>query len=319
MKKSFFVLLMLFFLIHSLNASDLNRKRILYVNSYHAGLSWSDGITKALINNLPTEKYELKIFEMDTKRNQSHEFKKQAGLKAKRLIEKFKPNLVIISDDNAAKYLVVPYYYNSNIPFVFCGINWDVKSYGFPYKNTTGMIEVQLIPQLIELLKKYSSGTKIGYLKGDSLSSRKEAVFFEKALHVDIESRFVSSIDEWKKSFLELQSKVDIVLLGNGSAIPNWDQNLSKIKSFVIQNTKIPSGSWDVGMSRLALVTYATKPEEQGEWAAKTAIKILGGKDISSIKLVKNIQAESYLNMSLSKKLNVLFPFELIDRSKIVK
>ena len=317
-KVSYIILIWVLFTSFSY-AQEIKTKRILYVNSYHSGLAWSDGITQAIKNSFDSLKVDLKIFEMDTKRNKSQEYMNRIALQAKNEIEKFNPDIVITSDDNAAKYLIVPYFYNSDLPFVFCGVNWDASAYGFPTKNVTGMIEVQLIPQLVELLKKYSKGTKVGYLKGDSLSSRKEVEFFEKALHVEIDKRFVNSIAEWKSQFLALQKEVDILLLGNGSAIENWDNKLKNTKDFVLKNTEIPSAGWDKVMNELVLVTYATKPEEQGEWASKIALRVLAGEDISTIKLAKNKKAKSYINTTLLKKLNVVFPYEIIEQATLVK
>lgn len=43
----------------------------------------------------------------------------EIALKAKEIIDSFKPDVVILSDDNALKYVYEPYYYKSKIPFVF--------------------------------------------------------------------------------------------------------------------------------------------------------------------------------------------------------
>jgi hypothetical protein len=72
---------------------------------------------------------------MDTKRNKKEEEKRRAALKAKELIESWKPGVVITADDNAAKYLLQPYFRDHKIPFVFCGVNWNVDEYGFPYSE----------------------------------------------------------------------------------------------------------------------------------------------------------------------------------------
>jgi hypothetical protein len=79
---------------------------------------------------------------MDTKRNKSVAFKQSAAIAVKREIETWQPDVVIVSDDNAAKYVVEQYYRDANTPFVFSGVNWTVKEYGFPYSNVTGIIEV---------------------------------------------------------------------------------------------------------------------------------------------------------------------------------
>jgi len=147
-------------------------KKILYVDSYHAGYEWSDGITRGIENILNNTGVEIKILRMDTKKNDTEEYGKQAGLWAKSVIEDFKPDLVIISDDPAFKYLLMPYYRDAALPFVFCGINWDASIYGAPYNNTAGMIEVSLTPELITFLKEYSRGERPGFIAGNTSTDR---------------------------------------------------------------------------------------------------------------------------------------------------
>ncbi|MBN2803788.1 MAG: hypothetical protein JXR91_11895, partial [Deltaproteobacteria bacterium] len=221
-----------------LNNQNLpNKKRILYVDSYDETYPWVQGITRGIQgvlngqqknwNKNEIKKYdiELKIIHLDSKRNQSPEFIGKAAQNAKNLIDEWKPDVVIASDDNASKYLIVPFFKNSSIPFVFCGINWDASEYGFPFKNVTGMIEVQLIERIIEELKNYGKGKKIGFIKGDSLSSRKEGEQFEKYLNKKINKKFVNNFADWKREYIEIQNEVDILLVGNLDGIPGWDQN----------------------------------------------------------------------------------------------
>ena len=123
------------------------QNKLLYINSYHAGFKWSDDIETGLLKALNIRKNQdgtyddsdsevtLKIFRMDTKLNTSEEFKTQAALAAKALIEEWHPDIIVTSDDNAAKYLVVPYLKDADTPIVFCGVNWDAGIYGFPTGN----------------------------------------------------------------------------------------------------------------------------------------------------------------------------------------
>jgi ABC-type uncharacterized transport system substrate-binding protein len=115
--------------------------KCLYVSSYHRGYAWSDGVEQGLRKVL-TGHCEIRQIDMDTKRNKSAEFKQSAAAAVKREIESWKPDVVIVSDDNAAKYVVKEYYRDADTPFVFSGVNWTVKEYGFPYSNVTGIIEV---------------------------------------------------------------------------------------------------------------------------------------------------------------------------------
>lgn len=289
-------------------------KKILYINSYHTGYAWSDGIAHSIKKTLENTGVELKKFEMDSKRNPSEEFKKDAALKAKAIIEEFRPDVVIASDDNASKYLIVPYYKDKDLPFVFCGVNWDASDYGFPYRNVTGMIEVQLIDQIIETLRKYAKGDRIGFIKGDDLSARKESRFFEQRFDIKMNKRFVMNFKEWKREYLQLQEEAHIILVGNAASISGW--NKEEAKSFVEKFTTVPTGNWDEWMKDYALVTFATVPSEQGEWAARTALEILDGKSLQEIPIVANKKAKILRNMRLAKKLNVVFPMKFIRRSK---
>ncbi len=57
----------------------------------------------------------LKIIHIDTKRNKAEEYKRNAALDAKAVIDSWKPEVVITSNDIAAKYLIVPYLNYTNI------------------------------------------------------------------------------------------------------------------------------------------------------------------------------------------------------------
>jgi len=303
-------------------------KKVLYINSYHAGYEWSDGITKAILDTFnlkvgldkkidSTEgKVDLKIIYMDTKRNSSESYIKNAALKAKKVIDEWSPDLVITSDDNAAKYLIVPYFKGSKIPFVFTGVNWDATEYGFPCSNVTGMTEVQLIGQIITKLRKYSKGDRIAIIKGSDRSAHKEASFFEKMFNIKLDKRFVNNFEEWKKHYLKLQSESDMILLGNSASIPDWDQD--QAKQFILDNTSVPTGNWDSWMAQYCLVTLATKAEEQGQWAAQTALDILAGKKPHQIPVVSNKKARIIINMNLARKLNILFPTEFLKNARMI-
>jgi len=291
--------------------------KILHLSSYNQDLPWTAGINtgiRQVLENHPG--IELKSFYMDTKHHPSEPEKKAIARKAKQFIEQWKPDLVISSDDNAAKYVIVPYFKNSKVPFVFCGINWSAKEYGFPCSNVTGMIEVQLIDQIINHLKVFAKGHRIGLLKGDDFSARKEAEYFEKSFHIQLEKHFVTNFKEWKQEYLQLQSNVDMLLLGNAASIADWNPNLAQV--FINKHTRIPSGNWDPEMAPYALITVATIAEEQGKWSARTALEILGGRSPASIPLVKNKEAHIILNLMLAQKLGIHFPIELMESASFI-
>src|SRR5688500_18848303 len=101
-----------------LYAQDFSGKKILFVEAYHEGYEWSDGLTDGVRRVLDKTNVEWRIHRMDTKRNDNVEFFKPAGLDAKKAIEEYKPDVVIASDDNASRYTMVPYFKDAALPFV---------------------------------------------------------------------------------------------------------------------------------------------------------------------------------------------------------
>jgi ABC-type uncharacterized transport system substrate-binding protein len=275
-------------------------------------------VTKGIENILNNTGVELKILRMDTKRNNSRAFAEKAGLGAKSVIEEFRPDVVITSDDNAFNYVIMPYYRDTDLPVVFCGINWDVSLYGGPYKNTAGMIEVSLTSQLISYLKEYSKGNRIGYLSADTETERKNALYYHKLFNINFTKiYFVKTQEEWKEAFLKLQDEVDILIFENNAGIYDWSD--SDAEAFALNHTKIPVGttnSWTIQSSFIGMTKIA---EEQGEWSAQTALRILNGTRPSDIPIVTNEKGKLYINLKIAQKLGVIVKPELLKNAQIIR
>ena len=327
MQKSYIItILLITFLVSSTvgyGSPVLTKKKILFVDSYHEGYPWSEGITKGVRKTLSVGKLkdsiDLKITRMDTKRNITEEFKKTAALKVKALINSWRPDVVIAADDNASKFLIVPYFKGKSLPFVFCGVNWDASAYGFPCSNVTGMVEVSLIPQLIEKLEVNAKGKRIGLLGADNLSNRKEAVNYKKIFKVDLEQEvFVKTFEDLKSAFKQIQKEVDMLILAPPSFL-RTDSDKKEAAKFFEEHTIIPTGSVEDWITPNTLIGYTKIAEEQGEWAARKALEILDGKSPVDIPIVKNKKAKVYLNMRIAKKLNIIFSMDLIEQATFVE
>ena len=328
----FRILLKLFFIL-SLTASFINaeitKKKVVLINSYHKGFFWSDIIQKSILDvfdvterngklDFSNSPVELKIIHMDSKRNNNESYIKRTALEIKKIIKKYKPDLIITSDDNAIKYVIVPYFYNDNIPVLFCGVNADASVYGLPTKNITGMVEVGLIKEVVNTVKPYAKGNKIGYIGDANFSSQKNALYFKKILNTDIKTYFAKSKKEWKEKFLLAQKEVDILITAVSAGVIYTKEDYHDISIFVKDNIKIPSVGWDKITRHFANITFEKQAEEQGTWVARRALEVLNGKDISTIKVVTNKKATIYINISLVKKLNIVFPFYLMNDSILV-
>ncbi len=292
-------------------SADYSGKKVLFIDSYHEGYAWSDGITQGIKRGINGTGVVFNIIRMDTKKNTSEEFKKESAKKAKEFIDTFKPDVVIAADDNASKYLVMPYYKDAALPFVFCGVNWDAGVYGYPYKNVTGMVEVTPIPQILEQLQPYAKGKRIGFIGPDILTAHKEAENYRKVFNYEITEFYAKDFEDWKKGFKELQGKVDMLIIDSDGGL--YKDYLDEMKAFVEANTKVPTGSAYDFMSPLALLTYGKVAEEQGEWSASAALKILDGTSPSDIAIAKNEKGTLIINTRIANKLGVEIPFSILE------
>ncbi len=296
-------------------------KKILYIDSYHQGYAWSDGITKGVQTTLEETGVELKIHRMDTKRNTEVAFKENAALEAKQLIETFNPDVVIVSDDNGFKYLVQEYYKDAELPFVYCGLNWDSSLYDAPYSNTVGMVEVALTPQLLERVSEYADGDRIGYISGDTVTERKTMEYYKSLFDLEFDKEYwAEDLEEFKSAYLALQDEVDYILFENTAGIIGWEiSENQEMEQFILENTKIPSGTTYDFVAPYALIGLAKIPEEQGEWSAQTALEILDGTKPSVLTETTNKKGKLIINMKLAEKTGIVFKPNLLKNAERIE
>lgn len=311
------ILKVIFLFILSISSVYSKDKVCIYINSYHDGFVWSDTIAKE-IKTILKDTCTLIQFNIDTKRKKSIEQIEKKALEAKKLIDSTNPDIVITSDDNAAKFLIKPYYKDSSIPFVFTGINWTADKYGFPYKNVTGMIEVIPIKALYKMAIDLSNGKKAMFIGDDTITDKKDLSYFvkyAKRYGVELSSTLVDNVKEWKKTYIDAQSEYDFIILGHNSAIKGW--NKEDIKKFQLKNSKKPvfaTYSWMMPYSMIGLIIQA---QEQGQWGAKTVKGILEGYPVENISITTNKSWDNYLNIKLLDSANIKLPRKVLIKSKI--
>lgn len=297
--------------------SAYSGKKVLFVNSYHAGYEWSDGIEAGIHSVLDGTGVELKVVYMDTKRNADESFWLEAAEAAKAEIDDYAPDVILTSDDNAQKYLVVPHLMNAGIPIVFSGVNWDASIYGYPTDNVTGMVEVELVAELIDRLSEYAEGERVGYVTVSSETERKVIEEYNKRFFDgQMQVYEVGTLDEFEQAFLTAQDEVDIIFIGNNAGT-EWD--IEGAARFFVENTRKPTGSINSWMAPYAMITLAKVPEEHGEWSAQTALAILDGQSASEIPLVENKKGELILNLDISEQLGVVFDPSILRIAQVVE
>ena len=320
MKSSTLLQIIFFFLCFSLTANtsdNSQRKKILYIDSYNANI-WSASIQRgihSILDNHP--EIELHTFHMDTKKSDSEAHIEKAALKAKKIIEEWRPDIVLFSDDNAAKYLVVPYFMNSDIPFIFGGINNNASQYNFPPENITGIVEVIPLADTYNILKPYLKGSRIGFIGCDNVTSHTTYDYLTGSENMKFAAtRFAKNFAELKEAFIELQSQVDALQLYDTYSVDGF--NVEEMIDFAHKHTIIPTFGSSYTTILHTLLGTPKIGEEQGEWMANTALEVLKGKKIKDIPITKNKRAKIYLNLPIAKILGIKFPIELLDSSYLI-
>lgn len=290
--------------------------KCLFISSYHQGYAWSDGVESG-VRSVLEGRCEVRQIHMDAKHQKEAQVLEQKALAAKALIESWQPDVVITADDEAAKYLIMPHYKDHTLPFVFCGINWTVEEYGFPYRNATGMVEVAPVEPLFDkveaLLPNHGRGF---YLGANTPSERKnlqrlQEVALRRGLRLD--HRLVDTTDAWLAEFRAAQT-YDFVILGSDSGINDWDSARTlKEVSNTSQRLSLTNHEWMIPYAMLGLTKV---PEEQGQWAALTALAILDGVDPLSIPIVPNRKWDIWVNLSLVETAGLHLPKPLLQKAK---
>ncbi len=298
-------------------AQSVAGKKVLFINSYHPEYEWSAAVEAGAKGVFAGTGVKLQFHEMDTKRHGDEAFKVKAGAEAKKLIETAKPDVVIVADDNAVSYVYAKYFKDSAIPFVFLGVNWDSSKYA-PFENATGMVEVALARELLENLKGYAKGTRIGYLSADNETERIDLPFLKKqAGRPFTVEKYVKTLAQWNEAFGRMQGEVDLIFIGNNAGIMDW--NADEAVAFAAANARVPTGSvydWMMPYAMLGIVKVA---EEQGVFAAKAALEILRGKKPTDIPIAQNKLGKTILNVKLASQAGITFKPALLKNAQVLR
>jgi len=234
------------------------------------------------------------------------------------MIREWRPDVVITSDDNAAKHLVKAYYRDAELPIVFCGVNWTVEEYGFPYKNVTGMVEVAPIrPMLLQAIEILDTCEDVYYIGASTLTEEKNSNRIEKLVHslgFTLTIKLASTLEEWVQAYDEAQSNAELIILGSNSGINDW--NSKRVLEHISKTTRQLSVTNHEWMMPYSMIGYTKIPEEHGEWSAKVALSVLEGMNIEDMPIVTNRKWDLWLNKELIESSTIKIPRTLYRTGK---
>lgn len=315
------------------------RLRILVVHSYHKEWGWDQDIQRGIVEGLyrkgykQNEDYEIRVFYMDTKVTYTtpQEIEQRAEI-AIDLIEKLKPDIVFVNDDNALKYVAVRYtqeYPDKKLPFVFSGINVDptvykpIESLKIPGGFITGALERFPYNECFSLGKRIlPRAFRVVLLADYSPSSTFVVAAFKERYLNKIDDPPLQTIGpiqlktfaEWKQKVLEYQSKADFIC-------PMTYHQLRDENGIIVSAPEVVD--WTVRNSKLPELGLLSFQSEDGFWASvgvsgyKTGIyvgiiggEILNGSNPARISIVDPEVVEISFNLERTRMLGINIPTE---------
>lgn len=307
---------------------------VLIVHSYHEGFDWVDGINASIVEHFRHTNISYQFEYMDTKRHPDDAWKVASGNRAKTLLEKVKPAVVIAVDDNAQTYFAKDYAGHSEIQFIFCGVNADPELYGYPAANIAGILERTYMDQSLELLHMINpSWDTVAWVSDDSSTAQgvlTRMQTFNAAGRLPVPVVAVSqpkNFTEWKNIILahEKDPGIKALLIPLYHTVKNGQTGRSilpaKIMQWTTANTSKPIvGLWPFSTQDGALCAVVVDPHEHGRMAALMARQILAGKTAAELPMVTNRSGYVVINLQRAAATDTKVPFEILQTAdKIIE
>jgi ABC-type uncharacterized transport system substrate-binding protein len=304
--------------------------KVLHIMSYHSPWEWTDEQFRGFKDALKGVAIEYKIFQMDSKRNSSPEWKEKVAREATQLIETWKPDLVYTNDD-LAQELVVKNYVNSEIPFVFSGVNAEPKAYGFVgSKNVTGVLEQEHFIQSVQLLREIIPNIrKVSVILDkdptwDGVVERMKDQAKQLPGIEFVSWDVISTFDEYKQKIMGYQGQVDaIASLGiftfkdtNGQNVP-----YQTVLKWTAQNSTIPDFSfWESRIAPGTLCVVTVSGYEQGLAAGKIARGILvEGRNPASFVMEPTVKGEPMISLARARRLGIAVKTSILLTARVAE
>jgi ABC-type uncharacterized transport system substrate-binding protein len=313
------IALLLAMIFQSCAPAKNEKKVITYINSFHRGHPSSDDIMDGILENFPADSFEIATYFMDTKRNPSTEFIENRARQLFDTIMEIKPDILLVSDDNAVKYIVKPHLQELSMPVVFCGVNWTDIEYELPPNKVTGMLEILPAADMLFTLRSYyPSMSKLLFLSENTTTSRKEKQLLDTLFDrtgVSATHELVDDFDQWKTVFKAANEIYDIIYLPTHGAIKGWDRD--EAVDFISQNIQVPVVTTEEFMMTYAVFGVTKVAKEQGIWVAVTAKKILLGSRPIDFPVTRNKMSTKWINESLAQKIGFIPDSILLREARI--
>lgn len=287
--------MVLFFVVAAMAILGFNagKPRLLILQSYDPAYSWSHDVREGVLRKLGERHFiSVRWHYMDTKRHPFPEFRASAGRAAARVIDEWKPDVVVAVDDDAQQFVGRYYVNHPHIQWVFAGVNGEATEYGFDgANNVTGIYERSNLEVLRDTMELLAGGMAaptrhIVHIGDLSETVQKDNANFEQFDwgKFTFEGRLVDNLDEWRAVVDHANQHADFILTSNYRQVfrSATNRDLTPPEE-VVAVTEANSRLLVMGINGFYVTegggfSVSTSPFEQGEVATQMALDILDGK-----------------------------------------
>lgn len=264
---------------------NLNKPRIFVLHSYDLDYSWVRDINEGLNRVLKNRPYNIRYFYMNTKRNPGTEYKERTGESVTRMIREWNPDVLIAVDDDAQKFAAVNFIDDPKVRIVYTGVNAFAADYGYDRaKNATGMLERLPFRAFKEVFLQMLpvSRRRVMHVADSSSTSvyiQKEVEALDWSPLFLTETVLCDTVQDWDRAIERANNEADILFITHYHTIKDKNGVVIEPRK-IIERTeprlRIPAiGSWGFYVEDGGMMAVAVSPYEQGETAARMALKII--------------------------------------------
>ncbi len=259
---------------------------ILYLNSYHHGLEWSDNVYSGFMREIEDSPLHIRVSAeyMDSKFHSNRSVDSLLLMMLLRKHAQNPPQLIVTSDNNALNF-VTKYRdeFFPNAPLVFCGINY-VSGARPRIPNSTGIYEDISAVKTIEMIRKLHPLTQtIVFISDTTYTGRilqrralADTLLFSGTVSFDTIS--AEPTDSFVRKLSSIPQNAAIIILSTYRNRHGQYVSVRKANEFIAEYSSAPVYSlWEHRITGGVIGGYVLQDAKHGKKAAKIVRRVLSG------------------------------------------
>ncbi|MCF7983125.1 MAG: hypothetical protein K9L70_01860 [Thiohalocapsa sp.] len=290
-------------------------RRVLLVHSYHQEYEWTASVTRGVRQGLPAHGVDLQLMYMDTKRTPDPEAARVQGVRALRVVEEWKPEVVIAADDNAQQWFARYLAGMERPQLVFVGVNGEPADYGYPAANVTGVLERPHAEASAELLLQLvPSARRIAVINDRSPTAARALGHLQAGLaqRLDVVSlETPEDFPAWQSAVGRVRGQADAIAVFTYHTVrrragDTYSMPAAEVMAWTIAHAGMPVlGFLSYAVDDGALCGVVELGTEQGRAAAAMAMRLLEGQRAEDIPIETPDGGQSMINLATARRLGI--------------